>query len=101
MANAIDAGVAIIVVLVLFQGGTRALVRLYLLTGGRVAGHGEAVLHGMGVFLDAMQRHGQHDQKKNPGNEFNSRCSTHGTFIVGRLQNVKKLARPYHPYSLS
>ena len=70
MTSAIDAGIAAIIILVLFERGTRALQRcgysgIQFMAGWRW----HVVLHGMGAFMHTIDRDGQHDHEQELGKE--------------------------------
>ena len=70
MAGAVDAGVAAIRILVLFMRGARTVVRVgNFRSRDLIVSCCHMVLHGMGAFMHAIDRDGQHDQEENPGKE--------------------------------
>ncbi len=71
MTRAVDTGITAIEIFVLLEWTTRALVRsgdfnIQIPIGSRC----HVTLHGMGTFVYAIDRHGQHDQKDQSGKEF-------------------------------
>lgn len=79
MAGAVEAVVATVIILVLFQGGAWALVgfgnfrRQCLIVCGR-----EVTLHGVRTFMHAIDRDGQHDHQQQPGKELYRDKFSHG-----------------------
>jgi hypothetical protein len=70
MANAVVAGVATIIIVVLFERGTGALVRYgYFRMRRSAICFCHRMLHGMGTFMDAIDRDSQHDYEEKSGKE--------------------------------
>lgn len=79
MAGAVEAVVATVIILVLFQGGAWALVRFgNFRRQCLIACSREVTLHGMRTFMHAIDRHGQHDHQQQPGKELYRDKFSHG-----------------------
>lgn len=71
MASAVDTGVAAVVIVVLFERGTRTLVkRRDFSMRAPVVCRFHLVLHGMGASMHAIECDGQHDHEDKSGKEF-------------------------------
>lgn len=65
------AGMATIIILVMLEWITRALLRCrYFMERGSLARSREGALHGKSIFVNAMDRDSQHDHEHNTGEQF-------------------------------
>jgi hypothetical protein len=82
MASAIDAGIATIMIIVLFERGARARVRCGNFRRGYLtACRCHVTLHGMSTFVRDIDCCGQHDHEENQRKEFQMDYFSHKYFL--------------------
>ena len=79
VTGAVEAVVATVIILMLFQGRARALVRFgNFRRQCLIACSRKVTLHGMRAFMHAIDRDGQHDHQQQPGKELYRDKFSHG-----------------------